>query len=84
MLFELDIRKFVGLKSKVNKVDWCALVAGSVKGPFLLIQEGGYVCASLVPALLIFHKVEGNVASAIFAFLSFLPNIRSDSGFIEV
>lgn len=41
ILFELDIRKFIGMKSNVSKVDWCASVVGSTKGPFLLLQEGG-------------------------------------------
>uniref|UniRef100_A0A0R3S157 Rho-GAP domain-containing protein n=1 Tax=Elaeophora elaphi TaxID=1147741 RepID=A0A0R3S157_9BILA len=41
ILFELDVRKFVGMKSTLSKVDWCASVIGSVKGPFLLLQEGG-------------------------------------------
>ncbi|VDN06674.1 unnamed protein product [Thelazia callipaeda] len=41
MLFELDIRKFIGMKSALSKVDWCASVVGSLKGPFLLLQEGG-------------------------------------------
>ncbi|VBB27798.1 unnamed protein product [Acanthocheilonema viteae] len=41
ILFELDVRKFVGMKSTLNKVDWCASVIGSMKGPFLLLQEGG-------------------------------------------
>uniref|UniRef100_A0A915PLP5 Rho-GAP domain-containing protein n=1 Tax=Setaria digitata TaxID=48799 RepID=A0A915PLP5_9BILA len=41
ILFELDVRKFIGMKSTLNKVDWCASVIGSMKGPFLLLQEGG-------------------------------------------
>lgn len=43
ILFELDVRKFVGMKSTLSKVDWCASVIGSMKGPFLLLQEGGFV-----------------------------------------
>uniref|UniRef100_F1KS03 Arf-GAP with Rho-GAP domain, ANK repeat and PH domain-containing protein 3 n=1 Tax=Ascaris suum TaxID=6253 RepID=F1KS03_ASCSU len=40
MLFELDVRKFIAMKTEVAKVDWCASVAGSQKGPFLLTQDG--------------------------------------------
>ncbi|VDK28166.1 unnamed protein product [Gongylonema pulchrum] len=29
------------MKSNISKVDWCASVVGSTKGPFLLMQEGG-------------------------------------------
>ncbi|VDM26193.1 unnamed protein product [Toxocara canis] len=40
MLFELDVRKFIAMKTEVAKVDWCASVVGSQKGPFLLTQDG--------------------------------------------
>ncbi|VDK56323.1 unnamed protein product [Anisakis simplex] len=40
ILFELDVRKFIAMKTDVAKVDWCASVIGSQKGPFLLTQDG--------------------------------------------
>lgn len=41
LLFELDVRKFIGVRSGVSKVDWCTSIVGSTKGPFQLLQEGG-------------------------------------------
>ncbi|VDO21047.1 unnamed protein product [Brugia timori] len=65
ILFELDIRKFVGMKSILSKVDWCASVVGSMKGPFLLLQEGGslfvqaeYDSATLTWIDLLNHQME--------------------------
>uniref|UniRef100_A0AAF5PP35 RhoGAP domain-containing protein n=1 Tax=Wuchereria bancrofti TaxID=6293 RepID=A0AAF5PP35_WUCBA len=65
ILFELDVRKFVGMKSTLNKVDWCASVVGSMKGPFLLLQEGGslfvqaeYDSATLTWIDLLNHQME--------------------------
>ncbi|MFH4975570.1 hypothetical protein AB6A40_002279 [Gnathostoma spinigerum] len=39
-LFQLDIRKFLTLRRETGKVDWCASVVGSLKGP-LLVTMGG-------------------------------------------
>ncbi|VDN81407.1 unnamed protein product [Brugia pahangi] len=65
ILFELDVRKFVGMKSTLSKVDWCASVVGSMKGPFLLLQEGGslfvqaeYDSATLTWIDLLNHQME--------------------------
>uniref|UniRef100_A0A158R5D6 Rho-GAP domain-containing protein n=1 Tax=Syphacia muris TaxID=451379 RepID=A0A158R5D6_9BILA len=39
-VFALDIRKLIAMKSNVMKADWCASIAGSQKGPFMLTWEG--------------------------------------------
>ncbi|KAM3723392.1 Arf-GAP with Rho-GAP domain, ANK repeat and PH domain-containing protein [Dirofilaria immitis] len=65
ILFELDVRKFVGMKNALNKVDWCASIVGSMTGPFLLLQEGGslfvqaeYDSATLTWIDLLNHQME--------------------------
>ncbi|EJD76011.1 RhoGAP domain-containing protein, variant [Loa loa] len=65
ILFELDVRKFIGMKSTLSKIDWCASVVGSMKGPFLLLQEGGslfvqaeYDSATLTWIDLLNHQME--------------------------
>uniref|UniRef100_A0A8R1U0E2 Rho-GAP domain-containing protein n=1 Tax=Onchocerca volvulus TaxID=6282 RepID=A0A8R1U0E2_ONCVO len=65
ILFELDVRKFVGMKNTLSKVDWCASIVGSMKGPFLLLQEGGslfvqaeYDSATLTWIDLLNHQME--------------------------
>lgn len=73
MLFELDVRKFIAMKTEVAKVDWCASVAGSQKGPFLLTQDGRLACFVII-FVLARHELYRLPHLLSYQFSLFVPN----------